>query len=52
LYTFKEYEWKIEIPSTTNSLESVFWHMKQKVGLHRWLKKHRKFRLIDEFLWK
>jgi len=52
LYVFKEYEWKIEIPSTTNSLESVFWHMKQKVGLHRWLKKHRKLRLIDEFLGK
>ena len=52
LYVFKEYEWEIEIPSTTNSLESVFWHMKQKVWLHRWLKKHRKLRLIDEFLGK
>lgn len=52
LYVFKEYEWKVEIPSTTNSLESVFWHMKQKVWLHRWLKKHRKLRLIDEFFGK
>lgn len=52
LYVFKEYEWKIKIPSTTNSLESVFWHMKQKVWLHRWLRKDRKLRLIHEFLWK
>lgn len=52
LYTFKDYEWEIEIPSTTNSLESVFWHMKQKVWLHRWLRKDRKLKLIDEFLGK
>jgi len=31
LYVFKDYEEKIQIPSTTNSLESVFSHMKQKV---------------------
>ena len=52
LYTFSDYEGIIDIPRTTNSLESVFSHMKQKVGLHRWLKKHRKLKLIDEFLWK
>lgn len=52
LYTFSDYKWIIDIPKTTNSIESVFSHMKQKVWLHRWLKKHRKLRLIDEFLWK
>ncbi len=52
LYTFSDYEWIIDIPKTTNSLESVFSHMKQKVWLHRWLKKHRKLSLIDEFLGK
>lgn len=52
LYTFKDYEWEIEISSTTNSLESIFWHMKQKVWLHRWLRKDRKLKLIDEFLGK
>jgi len=52
LYMFKKYEWIIKIPSTTNSLESIFWHMKQKVWLHRWLKKHRKIKLINDFLWK
>jgi hypothetical protein len=52
LYTFSDYEWIIDIPKTTNSIESVFSHLKQKVWLHRWLKKHRKLRLIDEFLGK
>jgi len=52
LYTFADYTWIIDIPRTTNSIESVFSHMKQKVWLHRWLKKKRKLRLIDEFLWK
>ena len=52
LYTFNDYKWNINIPRTTNSIESVFSHMKQKVWLHRWLKKNRKIRLIDEFLGK
>jgi len=50
LYTFEDYQWEIQIPKTTNSLESVFWHMKQKIWLHRWLKKERKLKLIDDFL--
>jgi len=50
LYTYEEYKGKIEIPKTTNSLESVFWHMKQKIWIHRGLKKRRKLRLIDDFL--
>jgi hypothetical protein len=52
LYTYKDYEWIIDIPNTTNSLESTFGHMKQKVWLHRWLKKHRKLKVIEQFLWK
>ena len=52
LYTFSDYKGIVDIPRTTNSLESVFSHMKQKVWLHRWLKKHRKLKLIDEFLGK
>jgi hypothetical protein len=52
LYTFSDYKWIIDIPRTTNSIESVFSHMKQKVWLHRWLRKDRKLRLIDEFLGK
>ncbi|MFA6255878.1 MAG: hypothetical protein WC606_01720 [Candidatus Absconditabacterales bacterium] len=52
LYTFSDYKGIIDIPRTTNSIESVFSHMKQKVGLHRGLRKDRKLRLIDEFLGK
>lgn len=52
IYTFSNYIWTIDIPRTTNSLESVFSHMKQKVWLHRWLKKERKLKLIDQFLGK
>ena len=50
LYIFKEYEWKIEIPRTTNSLESLFSRLKQRIRIHRWLKKERKLKLIDSFL--
>lgn len=50
LYVFKEYEWKIEIPSTSNSLESLFSRLKQRIRIHRWLKKERKLKLIDSFL--
>ena len=34
------------IPHTTNSLESTFWHLKDKLRNHRWLKKERKLKLI------
>jgi hypothetical protein len=50
LYIFKEYEWKIEIPRTSNDLESLFSRLKQRVRIHRWLKKDRKLKLIDSFL--
>jgi hypothetical protein len=50
LYAFNDYKWIIDIPRTTNSIESIFSHMKQKVWLHRWLRKDRKLKLIDEFL--
>jgi len=52
LYTFKDYEEKFEIPKTTNSLESTFWWMKQTVRVHRWLKKWRKLKVIEQNLWK
>ena len=50
LYVFKEYEWKIEIPKTSNDLESLFSRLKQRIRIHRWLKKERKLKLIDSFL--
>ena len=50
LYTYEFLKEKIQLPTTTNWLEAVFWHLKQKVGIHRWLKKWRKLRLIDDLL--
>lgn len=50
LYIFKDYAWKIEIPSTSNCLESLFSRLKQRIRIHRWLKKERKLKLIDSFL--
>lgn len=38
------------IPKTTNSLEAVFWHVKDKLRNYRWLKKERKLKLIYHFL--
>jgi hypothetical protein len=52
LYTFKDYEWIIDIPRTTWSLESVFGHLKENVRHHRWLKKHRKLKVMRKYLWK
>jgi len=51
-YLFCWYDniWVIDIPNTTNALEWVFWHLKGKVSLHRWLKKERKIKLILSLL--
>ncbi len=50
LYQYEFQKEKIQLPKTTNALEAVFWHLKQKIGIHRWLKKWRKLKLIDYFL--
>jgi len=46
LFTWYDYIWVIDIPNTTNWLEWLFWNIKPKVILHRWLKKERKIKLI------
>lgn len=35
LYTYEFLKEKIQLLTTTNSLEAVFWHLKQKIGIHR-----------------
>lgn len=40
----------LSIPNTTNWLEWYFSHLKSKVGIHRWLKKERKIKLILSLL--
>ena len=52
LYTYEEYKWKINIPTTTNGLESIFGKYKTKVNLHWWLKKENKIKLINYLLYK
>lgn len=46
LFIYQDYLWKIEIPNTTSWLESQFWHIKDKIRLHRGLKKDRKIKLV------
>ncbi len=46
LFVYLDYLWKNDIPNTTNGLEWLFWHLKYKVFLHRWLREDRKKKLI------
>lgn len=50
LFTYLDLYWEINIPNTTNAIESVFSHIKYKVNLHRWLRKDRKIKLILSLL--
>lgn len=50
LFTWYDYYWEIDIPNTTNWLEWFFSHLKNKVSLHRGLKKERKIKLILSLL--
>lgn len=50
LFVYQDYYWILDIPNTTNWLESVFSHLKYKVNLHRWLRIDRKIKLISYLL--
>lgn len=50
LYTYKDYEWIIDILATTNSLELTFSRLKTYLRVHRWLNKQRKLKFINAFL--
>lgn len=52
LYTYKDYKWIIDIPPTTNSLESIFSQLKTYLWVHRWLTKERKLKFIFSYLQK
>lgn len=51
LFTWYDHLWQLDIPNTTNWLEGIFGHLKAKVSLHRWLKRHRKLKLILTLLY-
>lgn len=50
LFTYLDCLWELDIPNTTNGIESVFSHVKYKVNLHRWLREDRKIKLILSLL--
>lgn len=52
LYTYRDYKWIVDIPPTTNSLESMFSWLKTYLWVHRWLNKERKLKFISTYLWK
>lgn len=49
LFTYQYYP-NLNIPNTTNSLDGSFSHLKDLIGLHRGLKRQRRWRLIQEAL--
>ena len=50
LFIYQDHMWELDIPNTTNGIESLFSHIKYKVNLHRWLRKDRKLKLIISLL--
>ena len=51
LFTYQKYP-HLHIPNTTNSLDGSFSHLKDLIGLHRGLKRQRRWRIIQEVLTK
>lgn len=49
LFTYKNYS-ELDIPNTTNSCDGSFAHWKQKLKIHRGLKKHRRNKMINSLL--
>ncbi len=49
LFTSKKHP-ELNIPNTTNSCDGSFAHLKQKVKIHRGLKKYRRSKMIDFLL--
>jgi hypothetical protein len=49
LFTFQRYS-ELNIPNTTNSCDGSFAHWKQKLKIHRGLRKHRRDKVIDFLL--
>lgn len=49
LFTHQRHK-ELKMPNTTNTLEGSFSHLKEKIRLHRGLKKSRKLKLIHQLL--
>jgi hypothetical protein len=50
LFVYQDYYWKLDIPHTTNWLETLFWHLKTKLRCHPWLRLDRKIKFITFLL--
>jgi len=46
LFVYQDYYLELNIPNTTNWLETVFWHIKTKLRCHSWLRLDRKLKFI------
>jgi hypothetical protein len=51
LFTYKNHP-KLELPNTTNSCDGSFAHWKQKIKIHRGLRKHRRDKMLNYLLQK
>ena len=49
LFTYKKFP-ALHIPNTTNSCDGSFAHWKQKIKIHRGLRKHRRNKMINYLL--
>lgn len=49
LFTYQKYP-EHAIPSTTNSLDGMFSQLKNKIAVHRGLRRDRRYRIISEIL--
>ena len=50
LFVYQDYWWKLDIPNTTNWLESYFWYLKTRLRCHPWLSLERKIKFITFLL--
>lgn len=49
LFTYQRYP-KLNIPNTTNSLDGMFSQVKNRLAVHRGLKRNRRFKIISQIL--
>jgi hypothetical protein len=49
LFTYQKYP-ELNIPSTTNSLDGMFSQLKNKLAVHRGLRRDRRYKIISEIL--
>ena len=49
LFTYQKYS-ELKLPNTTNSLDGMFSQLKNRLAVHRGLRRHRRYKLICEIL--